>query len=216
MSKGGKPAKPVSKKVLVLQDQLRRKAGVRELKRRILIVCEDDVSAPNYLEALKKKFKLTAASIRIVGSGSRSQPIQVVTRAIEEKDKSQGEASGAEPFEQVWCVIDGDYGAKVKPARKLAIESGIQLAISTPCFEYWVLLHFQEYGTSENQCNDVIHVLKTHIPDYEKGSCEFDDVVKEVHTAAERSRKTRWQGVPAEEQNPCSDMHLLIDAILAS
>ena len=52
MSRGKKPKKPVSKKVLSLNEQLQRRRGVRYLAKRFLIVCEDEKSAPNYFEAL--------------------------------------------------------------------------------------------------------------------------------------------------------------------
>ena len=48
MSKGRKPKKPLSKKVMALNEQLQRRRGVRDLAKRFLIVCEDDKSAPNY------------------------------------------------------------------------------------------------------------------------------------------------------------------------
>ena len=54
MSKGKKPKKPISKKTQSLLKDLQRKRGVRELAKRFLIVCEDDKSAPNYFQALKK------------------------------------------------------------------------------------------------------------------------------------------------------------------
>jgi hypothetical protein len=54
MSKSKGEKKPLSKKTLALLDQLRRKRGIKELRKRFLIVCEDGKSAPNYFEALKK------------------------------------------------------------------------------------------------------------------------------------------------------------------
>ena len=43
-------------------------------------------------------------------------------------------------------MIDGDYGSKIHNARARANKNGVELAISTMCFEYWVLLHFEETG----------------------------------------------------------------------
>ena len=67
---------------------LQRRRGVRDLEKRFLIVCEDDKSAPNYFYALRKHFNLSAASIRIAGSGGNTQPIQVVEEAISLKTKA--------------------------------------------------------------------------------------------------------------------------------
>ena len=219
MSRPQKPTKPQSKKVSHLLDQLRRKRETRETAKRFLIVCEDDKSAPNYFEALKKFLNLSATSIKVVPSGGRSQPIQVVTKAIETKKLSMSPESGTEPFERVWCVIDGDYGQKVKDARVVAEKSGgINLAVSTMCFEYWVLLHGKVIGTPTANCDETIKMVKEkYLPNYTKGSFNFDEVIPLFREAAERAKKLRKAGIRRdalpEDQNPCSEVYLLIDDV---
>jgi RloB-like protein len=222
MSKGNKRKKRVSKKVAVLLGQLQRRRGVRDLAKRFLIVCEDGKSAPNYFEALKKHFNLSAASIQVAGSAGKTQPIQVVTRAIELKASAADANSGTEPFDQVWCVIDGDYGFKISNARSKAKAHEVELAISTMCFEYWILLHFEECDASTPDCDDLVHFLKSkgHLPDYEKGKCDFRDIVTRVRAASERAEKLRKPGIARgdlpELQNPCSEIYKLIKAILGA
>jgi hypothetical protein len=192
MSQGKKPGKPISKKVASLNEQLRRRRGVRDLAERFLIVCEDDRSAVNYFEALKKQFNLSATSVQVVGSGGRTQPLQVVERAVQLKENSESNESGTEPFQHVWCVIDGDYGSKIKNARKKAEAHGVELAISNKCFEYWVLLHFEENNTSTMDCDELVSSLKKkHLRDYEKGSCDFREIVKKAQNACQRAKKLR-------------------------
>ncbi len=215
-----KPKKPVSKKVKYLLADLRRKRGIRDLPKRILIVCEDDTSAPRYFEALKKHFKLDAASVVVVGSGHRSQPIQVVQTAIERQTQAAEPDSGTESFDEVWCVIDGDYGGKVGDARKRADQKGVKLAVSTMCFEYWILLHLEEYDKSAKDCGRVIHTLKDpkRIPDYDKGSYDYGLIVPKVLDACARAEKLRKPGIKRgdlpEVQNPCSEVYRLVNAIL--
>ncbi|WP_020475957.1 RloB family protein [Zavarzinella formosa] len=218
MSKGRKFKKPLSKKVVALNEQLQRLRGVRDLEKRFLIVCEDDKSAPNYFNALKKHYNLTASSIRIAGSGGKTQPIQVVERAIEIKEMNN--KTEDEPFDQIWCVIDGDYGSKINNARNKAKANDIKLAISTKCFEYWVLLHFEENDTATMDCDGMVHVLKDHLTDYQKGSCDFCEVVTRATEACTRAEKLRKPGIDRgdkpEDQNPCSEVYLLVNAILKS
>lgn len=219
MSKGNKTKKPISKKTTSLIEQLRRRSGVRDLPERFLIVCEDDKSAPNYFEAMKKHFNLSATSIKVAGSGGNSQPIQVVERAIELKQRADKPESGTEPFAHVWCVIDGDYGSKINNARAKAKANDVKLAISTQCFEYWVLLHFEESAAPTEHCEAVIRILKkNHILKYEKGKCDFRDIVKNVHEACKRAEKLRKPGIKRdqnpEDQNPCSEVYLLVNAII--
>jgi hypothetical protein len=219
MSKGKKPKKQLSKKTVTLLDQLQRRRGVRNLEKSFLIVCEDGKSAPAYFEALAKHLTLSATSVRVAGSDGHTQPIQVVQRALELKERAADPQSGTEPFGQVWCVIDGDYGNKIKPARAKATANGIELAISTMCFEYWLLLHFEESDTSTNDCNALVHSLRRkHLPGYEKGACDFRDLVKLVHDARKRAEKLRKPGIRRgdlpEVQNPCSEVYKLVNAIL--
>jgi hypothetical protein len=117
MSKGRQPAKVLSPKVLTLLAQLERRRGVRELEKRFLIVCEDTKSATAYFKALKKYLNLSATSVEVADSKGHTQPIQVVEEAISLKEKASEPESGTEPFDHVWCVIDGDYEGKIPPAR---------------------------------------------------------------------------------------------------
>jgi hypothetical protein len=220
MSKGKKPKKPLSKKTNALHEQLQRRRGIRELAKRFLIVCEDDKSAPNYFNALKKHFSLSAASIQVAGSGGHSQPIQVVKQAVELKERAAVKDSGTEPFDQVWCVIDGDYGDKITNARTKATAKRVELAVSTKCFEYWVLLHFEENDTSTMDCDGLVRSLKQkHLPRYQKGKCDFRNIVERVRDACQRAERLRRPGIARgdapEDQNPCSEVYKLVNAILA-
>jgi hypothetical protein len=219
MSKPQKSAKPQSKAVQHLLNQLQRKRETRETAKRYLIVCEDDKSAPNYFEALKRFLNLSATCIKVVGSGGHSQPLQVVNEAIKRKNLSMSPESSTEPFETAWCVIDGDFGPKVKEARAVAGQSGgIKLAVSTMCFEYWILLHGKEIGTPTASCDETLKILKKeYLPNYSKGGFRFDEVVRSYREASQRAKKLRMAGIRrgslAEDQNPCSEVYLLIEEV---
>jgi RloB-like protein len=214
-----KPAKPIlSKKHLAKVEEINRKKGVRGLEKRYLIVCEDSVSAPNYFRSLKKIFRLSSTSITVVGSDHASQPQQVVNKAIDLKRDAEKNSVEEDPYDQVWCVIDGEHGPKIPNARHSAIANQIRLAVTTMCFEYWILLHFEESSRSKPDCQGVIADLKhNHLSDYEKGNTSFDPIVKLVKVAAQRARKLRSIGKPIhvypEDHNPCSELYLLIDSI---
>jgi hypothetical protein len=215
--KAGGRKKPISNKVQTLIDSLQRRRGVRNSAKRFLVVCEDSKSAPNYFKALKKWFSLSASSIEVAHSESRTQPIQVVERAIEIANAARSCKNGGMPFDEVWCVIDGDYGNKIVSARQKAKAKEIRLAISTKCFEYWVLLHFEENDKAACDCGGHIKRLKKHVPDYEKGKCDFLSIVAHVRNACQRAEKLRQPGIQRgdlpENQNPCSEVYLLIKAL---
>jgi hypothetical protein len=211
--------KPISKKVSALQQQLRRKTGIRELAKRFLIVCEDTEAAPHYFEAFKRHYKLSATSVEVLGSDHATQPIQVVQRALERQKIARRGASGTLPFSEAWCIIDGDYGVAVDVARNIIKDDTTKLAVSTPCFEYWVLLHFEESAQPAADCDEVMSTLRAGpIPDYDKGTCSFDQVVQHARDAASRASKLRelrklTDPLP-ENHNPCSEVYLLVEKIL--
>ena len=219
MTTGRKPEKPVSTKVQARIDELQRRRGVKTLAKRFLVVCEDSKSAKNYFDALQRHLNLSASSFKAAPSkGGRTQPIQVVEEAINLREAAK-QQSGTVPFTQTWCVIDGDYGTKVQAARIKANAHQINLAISTKCFEYWVLLHFEEYNKSAMNCKGVEHVLrKRHMKDYEKGKCDFRKVVENYELARERAERLRELGIRQnplpENHNPCSEIYKLINEII--
>ena len=168
MSKGKNPKTPLSKKTEALLEVLKRRRGVRELPKRFLVVCEDHKSAPNYFEALKKHFNLSAASIQVAASGGQTQPVQVVTLAIKLKDKAADSESGTEPFDEVWCDR-WRLWHKINNARAKAKTKNVELAISTKCFEYWLLLHFEETATPTADCDTIVRHLRKRHPAIRKG-----------------------------------------------
>jgi hypothetical protein len=90
------------------------------------------------------------------------------------------------------------------------------------CFEYWVLLHFEENETPTMDCDELVRSLKDkeYLPDYSKGTCDFLDVVPHVHKACVRAQKLRSpakaRGELPENQNPCSEVYILISEILSA
>jgi hypothetical protein len=116
-------------------------------------------------------------------------------------------------------VIDGDFGPKVKEARAVAGQSdGIKLAVSTMCFEYWILLHGKEIGMPTASCDETFKILKKeYLPNYSKGDFSFDELVRSYREASQQAKKLRMTGIRrrslAEDQNPCSEVYLLIEEV---
>ena len=58
----------------------------------------------------------------------------------------------------------------------------------------------------------------TSIDKYEKGKCDFKDIVKSVYNACKRAERLRKPGIDRgelpENQNPCSEVYRLIHEIL--
>ncbi len=47
-------------------------------------------------------------------------------------------------YDEVWCVFDVDRHTRLPDAIQQASAVSIDLAISNPCFELWLLIHFRD------------------------------------------------------------------------
>ncbi len=124
-----------------------RKTNVRVPRKRFLIVCEGKETEPNYFKYFQVEGRnYQTASIEIKDLGAMG--ITVVQKA--KKLKEQGNYGN----DEVWCVFDRDLKQEnnnqqnFNEAIKLAIEYGLNLAVSNDAFELWYLLHYEYYESA--------------------------------------------------------------------
>lgn len=117
-----------------------------------LIVTEGAVTEPVYFELLRESLQLSTVTVRVM-PGWASDPRHVIQSAADEVKKlakrvkrKEVAVTELEKFDHVWAVIDTDVADRngfwndvVQKARALKVN----LAHSTPCFEYWLLLHLK-------------------------------------------------------------------------
>ena len=190
----------------------------------VLIVCEDSKATPNYLKAVLDDLKLSTANIQIVGKECGSAPMSVVEYAKELKKQTK--------YDRIYCVIDRDQHDCFLAAINMAKGNGFQVIISVPCFEYWLLLHF-EYTSSPFQnaqvhqneqktgslCDRVISQLKKYMPEYKKGNffnkVSYNAILKPREDSAIHNAKQRTGELGGVAniyaENPYTNMHELIE-----
>jgi len=72
-------------------------------------------------------------------------PLSLVRAAMKAKKRNEkGQKRKGPAHDEVWCVFDVDEHPNLKEAAALAREHGINVAISNPCVELWILLHFED------------------------------------------------------------------------
>ncbi len=117
-----------------------------------LIVTEGTVTEPVYFELLRESLQLSTVTVKVI-PGQHSDPRHVIQSAAKEVKalarrvkKKKVAVTELESFDHVWAVIDTDVATRqefwndvVQKARDLKVK----LAHSTPCFEYWLLLHLR-------------------------------------------------------------------------
>lgn len=202
------------------KDLARRKAK-RAPYDRVLIVCEGSKTEPNYLQELIDYFELNSANVEIDGS-SGSSPISVIRYAKRRYDE---EKKKNDSFDRVFCVFDKDTHASYEQAVAEIVNfrpSGIYQAIpSVPCFEYWLLLHF-EYSTKpyssyggKSACDCIIKDLKKYISEYAKGTKGlFNDLIHQTDQARAFSEKASREATGTGTDNPTTLMHKLVDYLI--
>jgi hypothetical protein len=138
----------------------RRRAPTRRSSRTLLIVCGSKQTERQYLQGLRDHVRNPAVSV--VVRGKACSPTQLIAYARGQRDLSKG------GYDEVWCVFDVDEFPDVADAAALARRHGIRIAVSNPCFELWLLLHFAEQTAHLATYKKVLPLLQKHVPDYSK------------------------------------------------
>jgi hypothetical protein len=193
-----------------------------------LIVTEGTVTEPVYLELLLNELQLYAVSV-VVMPGYASDPRHVIRTADREvrdlaERRKRGTLAVTEPhkFDHVWAVIDTDVAIRNgywNDVKQLASSKKVKLAHSTPCFEYWLLLHLQDTTRGDLVNGDAAkHAVKKELgKDYstnEKTAREvmpsFMQLWPEAVRRAERVRRYHHDADTPDPANPSTEVDVLV------
>ena len=147
---------------------LRRRPGQKPPRSITLIVCEGETEQ-KYFEAARIRYQLTQAEVVLDDNTEGPAPISVV-RSAEKKCAERG------GYDHVFCVFDRDGHESFTRARDQVLALArrkhkplpIKAIISVPCFELWVLLHFERTDAPFVRCDDVVASVRGHMPAYTK------------------------------------------------
>jgi RloB-like protein len=149
-------------------NRFQRQVGKRSYKKLFFIFVEGNETEPRYFNIFRAS-EYSYVHLQIKSHLSKTHPKQVLTRA-----KRFIKAEKLKKNDQVWLVIDHD-GRPEEDFQSLNSWSDGKnyfLAISKPCFEFWLLLHFEK-GDQVRSFEDCRRKLKKHLPNYEKN--QFDE-----------------------------------------
>ncbi|MDX6712368.1 MAG: hypothetical protein QOH96_3384, partial [Blastocatellia bacterium] len=141
----------------------------------------------------------------------------LVERATKRKkateEKAQREQDEFLKYDEIWCVFDVDDHPNLPDARQQARDNNIKLAVSNPCIEIWLLLHFREQNAHIDS-KRLRRELKKYIPDYDK-HVSFDVLRDGYFEAVKRARQLEKQHETAGPRNgnPSTDVHHLTEKI---
>lgn len=192
-----------------------RRAPRREPYERVLIVCEGARTEPEYFNELRRIHRLSNGNV-VVASPSSTDPLAVVREAerLERDERQLGEY-----YDQVYCVFDRDRHSHFEEASQRLRGKGYRPGRSWPCFEYWILLHFEntrspfEDAGGRTAAENCIRRLRHHLPGYRKGEVtrQVEFLECRVETAIRRARDIQRDAERTEEPNPSTEVHELVE-----
>jgi hypothetical protein len=201
------------------RNSLKRHGARREPYDRVLIVCEGSKTEPSYLRELIAHHQLSSANVQIVGDGGAA-PISVVDYAIEQFEKDPD-------YNSVFCVFDRDehnsFDAAVQRVRDKALirregrrrlgNARFEAITSTPCFEYWILLHYVYTSAEMPRFVDVLPRLRAipELRNYDKSDRNlFARTCDRLNDALNHADRANQAALAAGCGNPTTHMPILI------
>jgi hypothetical protein len=176
-------------------------------KKTFLIFCEGKNTEPTYFCG----FKLTSASINILGEGYNTKSLVERAILLRTEDADKGIY-----FDEVWCVFDKDdfSNADFNDAIAIAANNDISIAYSNQAFEYWLLLHFNDHQGGKLDRKLCAKKLNAHLAKFQvyfdfDGSKTIDSRLFELMTSKEKStdKMTRVERAIARSKLICSRLN---------
>ena len=141
-----------------------RKGETLSQRKAFLIACEGICTEPNYILGLvqyeKGNKRIAEGTVVKIAQHQHSDPCGVLNDLLT--------APNRDSFDECWIVIDRDeveykgngIGGHTKENFDKAIEgcknNKVEIACSNPCFELWIVLHF-EYRDTQCSRDDIQH-----------------------------------------------------------
>ncbi|MGP0062677.1 MAG: RloB family protein [Isosphaeraceae bacterium] len=171
-----------------------RRPPFREPLPIILIVCEGKKTEPEYFRGFVNACQNPRVKIEIAPEHGVPRTLVESARAHKKEAETAASRQGDENlvYDSVWCVFDVDDHPHIADARQMARDNGIELAISNPCFELWLLLHFRESPGIQPR-DTLLSMLASHAREYDKGVA-YTTYSEGYPQAVERAKRTGPSG----------------------
>jgi hypothetical protein len=177
--------------------------------RKVLVLCEDEKTAPNYFK--KFPFNPEDVLIEVVGTGINTDSL--VREAIQRKENA---ASSGKKYIRVWCVFDRDSfpAQNFNEAFNLAKAHGINIAYANQCFELWYWLHFDFQQTAVSRDEYGTRLSDRLGRKYQKSDTTLYDELKTRQADAIRNSKrllSFFKPCNPERDDPSTTVHTLVE-----
>ncbi|WP_252991162.1 RloB family protein [Streptomyces viridosporus] len=157
-------------------------------------MCGARNTEPAYIRGLLRVVDNRAVDVRV--KVCPQDPVSVVRHAAGERTRAR------DHYDRTWCVLDVDDFAHLDEALRLARAERIDIALSNPCFELWLLLHFRTHSAPVDGFRQAERHLLPHHRGYSKAADRFTfDLYRETWPqAVERARALARPGEEHKEE----------------
>nr|WP_285744392.1 RloB family protein [Lentzea sp. NBRC 105346] len=160
----------------------------------VLVVCGGQRTEPDYFAGLRISRQ---ARLKVRVKADSPENLVKYAKSVFSKDE----------YDAAWCVVDVDH-FDIDAATRLAAQSGIELAVSNPCFEVWLLLHHVDHKAFVKDGKAACALLGKHVPGYDK-KLDFAVFEAGVEAAVERAKALDEPG------NPSTGVWRLVENLLS-
>jgi hypothetical protein len=155
-------------------DLRRRRAGFRPERDSFLILCEGKTEKA-YFTGMRSR-----RGPQIDIDDPACDHVGLVREAIRRR---------SDEYTAVWCVLDTELDPKLTNRIVAAAKDDeIHLALSTPCFEVWLILHHEDHTAPFQSAEQAKKKLTDLLEHWSEGSTKFADFKDGVANACSRAR----------------------------
>ena len=165
--------------------RFQRRHSFREPKKFFIIATEGECTERIYFNALKPPRDETIQLKVLPTKKGHSDPREVLARL-----KSYEREAGSGQRDELWLVVDYDSWTEAaldEVSTAVAALPKYHLALSNPCFELWLVLHFRE--TSSPNPSQLQSILAKELGSYSKNGYDVEPMKPKVAAAITRAQR---------------------------
>ncbi len=193
---------------------LRRKEGVRERRKKFVIVCEGTETERIYFI----KYRTRYDNLEVILPDSRcTDPkglVKFCQKSIESYylDLKNGDV--------IWCVFDWDNNKQEAIFTAFRKAKKVKLCLSNPSYELWYLLHFVDRFSKLNN-DELKEKLERHIPNYDKSKNYFELLESKRESAINRAKRLNEMhekngtDLKSIDSNPSTQVFKIVEELLS-
>ncbi len=192
---------------------LKRRTETTAVRTTFRIYTEGTATEPEYIDSFKRLPEFAeAVSVDITIGEAGATPMRLVEKACADKRRDDLD------IDFYWCVFDVEHPMPhpyLDRARNMARDNKVNLAISNPCFELWLILHHRSY--TAHLSTDAAISLRRQLDGADGKHFDSRTYMDLRHEAVRRARSLRRKhlndGTRFPEDNPSSSFDELLTQI---